>query len=138
MEIAARAGYVEVVRFLLEKNVTVNDEEAGSPPLISAAAGGHSAVVKLLLERPDIDVNGTDTWPPPALIWATQRAYEHIGLELLTRDNIDVNVTDLDHEVKGVTALAIVGVVGREKIFNILFDRPGVDRANATVLQFAI
>jgi hypothetical protein len=57
---------------------------------------------------------------------------------LLTRDNIDVNVTDLDHEVKGVTALAIVGVVGREKIFNILFDRPGVDRANATVLQFAI
>jgi ankyrin repeat protein len=140
MEMAARAGHVKVVRFLLEKNVTVKDEEAGSPPLISAAAGGHSAVVKPLLERPDIDVNGADTWPPPALIWATQRGYEHIVLELLTRDDIDVNVTDLDPEVKGVTvtALAIVGVLGREKIFNILFDHPGVDRANATVLQFAI
>ncbi|KAL3443004.1 ankyrin repeat-containing domain protein [Aspergillus insuetus] len=117
MEISVRAGHVEVVRFLLEKNVTVNDEEAESPPLIRASASGHLAVVKLLLERVDID---------------------HIVLELLTRDDIDVNVTDLDHEVKGVTALAIAGVLRREKIFNTLFNYPGVNRANATVLHIAI
>ncbi|KAL3496092.1 ankyrin repeat-containing domain protein [Aspergillus germanicus] len=138
MEMAARGGHAQVVEFLLGKNVTVNDEEGGSPPLVGAAAGGHLAVVKLLLERPDIDLNGGDSWPPPALIWAVQRGHEDIVLELLTRDDIDVNVTDLDLEVKGVTGLAIAGVLGSERIFNILFDHPRADRASATVLQFAI
>lgn len=58
---AAQVGHVEMVKLLLSKNTV--DPNLGNigPPLAIAAYNSHHAVVDLLLNTPDVDLNLRDS-----------------------------------------------------------------------------
>ncbi len=67
---ACAYGHVEVVRFLLERNVDVTQRHRGETPLHHAAYGGHAEIVALLLQH-GAPVNVEDeTWAGTPLGWA--------------------------------------------------------------------
>lgn len=67
IELAARAGLVDRVRTFLEEGADPDFVGIqGRTALQSAIAGGHVAVVRLLLEK-DADVNAGEGWKPVAM-----------------------------------------------------------------------
>ena len=62
--------------------------------LMWASIEGNTEIVRLLLERPEIDVNMQDKYGYTALIWASRYGREEIVKLLLERPEIDVNVQD--------------------------------------------
>jgi hypothetical protein len=105
---ACAYGHLDVVRFLLERNVDVTERHRGETPLHHAAYGGHSAIAALLLER-GAPVNAEDeTWAGTPLGWAlhawsqapdnpnAERYYDVV--DLLTRAGAAVTPEWLDEE----------------------------------------
>ncbi|KAL4875318.1 ankyrin repeat-containing domain protein [Aspergillus karnatakaensis] len=140
MEIAARGGHAHLVEFLVRSGVSADgDGHDGwyNSPLTIAAGGRHLIVLGFLLSLPAINVNCSSLEYSP-LYWAIERGYEDVLVELLKRDDLDVNVTDKNNGVREVSALAVAAGLGRGDIFNTLFNHPGIDRANLRVLKCAI
>ena len=67
---ACTYGHIDVVRFLLQRNVNVAERYRGETPLHHAAYGGHAAIVALLLDhQAPVNVKD-DTWDATPLGWA--------------------------------------------------------------------
>ena len=55
---------------------------------------GHEAVVKLLLERENVDPNRSDKDGRTPLWWAAMKGHEGVVKLLLEREDIDPNLSD--------------------------------------------
>jgi ankyrin repeat protein len=136
-------GDLEVVNLFLESGRRAGDivdEEHGDMPLDIAADAGHVAIVKRLLEEPDVEVNefGGDYYKT-ALQRASYAGHEDVVDILLADSRINVNAR-LDKEKE--TALHLAAIKGHIKIVKKLLDAgidpfAGDDRAK-TALHWAI
>jgi ankyrin repeat protein len=57
LQLAARQGHERVVELLLEYGADPTAPPGEMPPLIEAAAHGRASVIRILLDRPGVDVN---------------------------------------------------------------------------------
>lgn len=85
---AAANGHVETVSWLLEKSVEVNiQDKHGTTALCYAAYAGHVGVVKLLLARPEVDINVNSG----AYWYLSRLAREYQEVKLLLGHGIDLD-----------------------------------------------
>ena len=83
---ATRHGYVDLVAYLLkDEQLDVNECHYMWPALVCEAHGGHVEIIKLLLQREDINVNvnATDLFGQTPLIWAACKGHASIAECLL-------------------------------------------------------
>ncbi len=86
---AAKAGWVDVIHYLLEKNADVNVRSAlGSTPLHWAAAGGHAEAARALLAAGG-NLDATNYEGKSVLDWAPQQNKEKV-LKAWGLDGFDV------------------------------------------------
>ena len=80
----------------------------------------HEAVVRLLIERSDVDINVKDNDGMTALIWATCLYWEAAVRLLIERNDVEINAKDDD---EGNTALVWAAEAGYESIVRLINDR---------------
>jgi len=125
---AARGGYEEVVKILLERegvNPDQPDSVCGQTPLSWAAEKGHEGVVKILLEREGVNPDRPDTFcGRTPLSWAAENGHEGIVKILLEREGVNPDQPD---SVYGQTPLSWAAEKGHEGVVKILLEREGVN-----------
>ena len=94
LHLASKYGHEDIVESLLDNGAAVNARTSGGfTALINASEGGHTRIVKLLLERPGIDIKMETTNPDnpdrnlDALGWARLRNHEDI-VDILNETNL--------------------------------------------------
>ena len=98
-------------------------DDSGRTPLSWAAETGHEAVVRLLLERDDVEINAKDRWENTALIFAAYRGHEAVVRLLVERDDVEINAKGK----KGKTALILAAEHGLDAVVRLLFERDDVE-----------
>ena len=120
---AAFLGIVEIVAALLEKkiwDINVTDT-LGRTALVWAIIPGHEEVVRILLQRKDINPNTSDTqYNRTPLLWAAERGNEGVVKLLLEREDIDLNAADSGY---GRTPLWWAAERGYDGIVRLLLER---------------
>ncbi|KAK0432044.1 hypothetical protein EV421DRAFT_1911347 [Armillaria borealis] len=123
---AVWGGYSGVVRILLAQpgiEATMWDENYESP-LMVAAGRGHSDIVRMLLEREDINLDAPSfVTQQTSLRYAADTGHEHIVEMLLKTDRVDVSSKDWH----GFTALAGAAKEGKMQAVKVLLEHPDVD-----------
>ena len=66
----------------------------GEGPLSNAVYWGHEAIVRMLLERPEVDINAVDERGHVPLDIAEKKGRAAIIALLLERSNLDINHRD--------------------------------------------
>ncbi|XP_044746875.1 rabankyrin-5-like [Coccinella septempunctata] len=114
--IAAEEGLVEIVNYLLSKNVKVDAKnDVGVTPVQRAALNGHLETVKALI-RAGADVNSSNMNGNCALEWACETGREEI-VKVLIQNGADVNVRDYANNFAPINYLAKHGYIGILRIF---------------------
>ncbi|MCP4747666.1 MAG: hypothetical protein GY874_16220 [Desulfobacteraceae bacterium] len=122
---AATNGDVKWVKKWLEAGADVNHaNKNGITPLIATACFDHIEIVKLLLSRPEIDVNKTDVYDGETPLIAAA-CFDHIEIVklLLSRPEIDVNLANS----RGWTALFCATWNGHIDAVKELLSHPDID-----------
>ncbi|WKT53720.1 Ankyrin repeat [Fusarium oxysporum f. sp. vasinfectum] len=117
MYAAARGGYVEVVKLLLENRADISTPNSdGCTPVYGAASNGHVEVVKLLLE------NGADSSIPKNNGWTPINAAadnEHVEVvKLLLEKGADITIPSND----GRTPVYIAASNGHVDVVKLLLE----------------
>ncbi|KAH7397431.1 hypothetical protein BKA66DRAFT_454343 [Pyrenochaeta sp. MPI-SDFR-AT-0127] len=141
---AAAGGHTEVVQCLLQtKKVNVNSmpNESGYPDVWNsatqldigdawtetalglAAMNGHGAVIRLLLQQSDIDVDAKNCYGETALMRAETRGHDDIVALLLMTERVDVNAVDR----YGLSIIERATVRAQENIVRLLLQTGQVD-----------
>jgi ankyrin repeat protein len=123
---AADVGHLEAAKVLLEKGARVLKESeklddgcTKYTALHYAARGGHNEIVKLLLARPEIQVNRGDEYR--ALVLAADKGHKEVVRMLLNMPNIDVRHCS----GTGYTALTAASFGGHASILRMILDAGG-------------
>ena len=107
-----------------EWDVNVADR-MGSTALTWAAMRGHSGVVKVLLERKDVNPNQRDTKSGRTpLSWAAGKGHGGIIKMLLEREDVNPNQADTE---PGRTPLSLASEKGNEAVVKMLLEREDVN-----------
>ena len=102
--------------------VTAKDEK-GLTPLAWAAENGHEAVVRLLAQRDDVDVDAKDRrWGQTPLSYAASEGHEAAVKLLAERKDVDVNAEDYWNR----TPLLHAAMEGHEAVVRLLAQREDV------------
>ena len=95
----------------------------GRTPLAWAAARGHETVVKLLVERDDVEADSKDNGGQTPLLRAAARGYEAVVKLLVKRDDVKADLKDND----GSTPLLWAAARGHEAVVKLLVERDDVE-----------
>jgi len=95
----------------------------GRTPLSWTAKNGHESVVKLLLEKYNVDQDSKDSMGRTPLSLAAENGREEVVTLLLAKDGVDVNAMDK----YGQTPLSWAAANGQEAVLKLLLTRDGVD-----------
>ena len=124
---AAFLGIVEIFAAVLElKEWDINSRDSAScTPLLWAAMRGHEGVVKMLLEREDVDPDlANQEWNQTPLEWAAQQGHEGVVKVFLEREVVNPNQ---ENSVYGPTALYMAAGYGQEGVVKMILEREDVD-----------
>jgi ankyrin repeat protein len=66
----------------------------GRTPLSWAAERGHEAVVRLLVERDDVEADSKDQFGRTPLLWAVENGHEAVVRLLAERDDVETDSKD--------------------------------------------
>ena len=113
-------GIVEIVASILGmKEWNLNQSDCmGCTALIWAAVKGHDGVVRILLERGDINPDQADTeYGRMPLSWAAANGHEGVVRILLEREDVNPNQVDTEY---GQTPLSWAAENGHEGVVRIL------------------
>jgi hypothetical protein len=115
---AARSGYAEVVKILvqLRTDINGNDEASGMFALRAAAENGHLATVRVILEI-GADVNAQNGQDGSALQAASAKGHEQV-IKLLFDMGADVNAQGGQYG----NALQAASAKGHEQVIKLLLD----------------
>ena len=123
LHVASRHNLISVVKAVLAQSVWADQPNSVSgTPLSVAAMEGHEDVVKLLLNRHDVDVNHKDSDGYTPLFLATTGGHKAVIETLINREDTDLNSKDRH----GDTPLSEAAQQGHDAIVRILLER-GVD-----------
>ncbi len=106
------------------------EDQCGRTPLMFAAYEGNAAAVKVLLHRPEVDVNKTpntrSVWPytRTALSWAARNGHARTVELLLEREDIDIHIDEIRDY--GINPLIWAARKGHVAILNLLLKHKGV------------
>jgi ankyrin repeat protein len=133
---AARQGYIDILRLLLEKGADVNMKDGvGRTALTYAAMYGHSDVSQLLMDF--LATDATDKSGNNTLMWATKNGHSHTVRALLEK-GIEANKRSGENEDAPLAEAARRGFI---QVAEVLLSRGAfVDittRAGWTPLMFA-
>jgi len=120
-------GIAKIGAAILEmKEWDVNAADCmGSTALTWAAGRGQEGVVKMLLEREDVNPDPADTQDGRTpLSWAAERGHEGVVRMLLEQDDVNPNAADTFH---GQTPLLWAGGSGHEGVVKILLEQEDVN-----------
>ena len=98
-------------------------DESGRTPLSRAAAGGHEAVVKLLVEIAGVDADSKDNRGRTPLSWAAAEGHEAVVKLLLATAGVDADSGDK----RGRTPLSWAAQGGHEGVVKPLLAAAGVN-----------
>jgi ankyrin repeat protein len=135
--IASKHGHKEIVAYLIEKEIDVNqggkrvklegeakeDDESGSTALIEASHQGHTEIVRILLEKENIEINLTTKYGKTALMYASEKGHVEIVQILLEKENIEIN----EKNEYGYTALMYASEKGHAEIVKILLENKNIE-----------
>ena len=128
LHVASRYGLLSVIAAVVNSgdNVDMDSKDSdGRTPLSWAAAKGHEAVVKLLLDKEGVDPNSKDVrYGRTPLSWAAAKGCEAVVKLLLDKEGVDPNSKDVRY---GRTPLSWAAANGREAVVKLLLDKEGVD-----------
>ena len=118
-------GIIELVTVLINGESYEVDQQdcAGRTPLAWAAESGHEGVVKLLLERGNVDPNRPDARDRTPVASAALMGHEGVVKLLLERENVDPNRPDS----YGRTPLVNAATKGNEGVVKLLLERGDID-----------
>ncbi len=124
---AIENGHENVVRLLLvtRPEIDINHQLPARKQaffLTTAAAVGNVEIVRMLLGKPDINVNIKSN-AKTALMYAAENGYEEIVRLLLSDGNITVN----EQGRAGLTALMYASMKGHSNVVRLLLERPNID-----------
>ena len=124
---AAFLGIVEIFAAVLEMkewNVNARDN-ASCTPLLWAVIRGHEGVVKLLLERGDVDPDLADgRWNDTPLNWAVQLGHLGVVKVFFERENVNPNQ---ENSVYSQTALYHAAAYGQKGIVKMMLEREDIN-----------
>ena len=124
---AAFLGIVEIFAAVLamrEWDINARDN-ASCTPLFLAAIRGHEGVVKMLLERGDVNLDLTDSrLNRTALMWAAARGNERVVKVFLERECVNL---DQASPVYGSTALYFAAANGHKGMVKMLLEREDIN-----------
>ena len=124
VHIASRYNLVRALDFILSQSVNVNLKTgSGRTPLLLAALGGHEEVVKLLLERNEVDADLKDDQDESPLSYALILGHEKVVELLLKRNDVKADSRD----GYGRSPLSYAAKLGHEKIIKLLLKRNDVE-----------
>jgi ankyrin repeat protein len=139
LHIASKHGLVSILRVALTPNIEADIKDGdGQTPLLCAARYGHKAILKLLLERDDVNADSKDSmYGRTPLFWAAEYGHETVVKLLLERD---VEFNSKDNE--GRAPLWWAALKGHKAVVKLLLERDGVnadwkDVQGRTVLSWA-
>jgi hypothetical protein len=96
----------------------------GRTPLSWAAQWGHEAVVKLLVERDDVEADSKDSDGQTPLSWAAASGHEAVVKLLVERDDVEADSKDSAY---GQTPLSWAAACGHEAVVKLLVERDDVE-----------
>ena len=143
LHVVSFLGIVEIVAGVLEmKEWNVNATDCmGSTALTWAAGRGYEEVVKILLEREDINPDQADTkYGQTPLLWAAENGHERVVKMLLERGDVNPGHADT---LYGRTPLGWAAEYGQAGVVKILLEREDVNpdqadtRSGQTPLSWA-
>ena len=127
---AASKGHIALAEQLLSMSgIDVNlTDHQGNSALGFAARSGSADIVRMLLRRPDIDVNlGLP------LLQAASRGHQAIMQDLLEAQGSNVNLVDRI----GISSLGIAAGMGNVNIVEMLLNHPDIDVNIGVPLRYA-
>lgn len=129
LQFAAAFGSKELVEALLNTGLSAGaKEDTGTAPLHWAVHHGNHSVVKLLLNREDVNVNDfSSDFHGTVLTWAARRGRDTMLGDLLAHPDIDVNYANSRYDAP----LIIAARWGHGNIVKMLLAHPNID-VNAT------
>ena len=118
-------------------NVDLKDR-AGRTPLSIAAERGYEKVVKLLLERNDVDPNSWDVYQRSPVSYAVEEGHEKIAEVLLKRNDVEADSKDNENK----SPLLWAAGIGHKAVVKLLLKRNDVeadsrDEKNRSPLSWA-
>lgn len=120
---ATWSGKKDEVLKLLSNGADINyADKNGDTALICASCSNYPALVKILLDDKDIDVNYKNKWGKTPLVYASMCSPAIVQM-LLTRKDIDVNCQSDD----GSTALLEASKANKLEIVKMLLERKDID-----------
>jgi len=115
--IASENGHKEIVAFLLEKGVDIDQQNGnGYTALMLASQKGHKEIVQMLLHNENVQINQANKYGYTALMWASEEGHKEIVEMLLQDKNIEINQEDKS----GYTALITASSLGHKEIVQML------------------
>lgn len=129
LHFAARYGLLYLTeRFLIGKHGQGNigadpKDEYGRTPLSLVAEEGHEAVVRLLVERDDVEADSKDKYGRTPLSFAAEEGHKAVVRLLVERDDVEADLKNKN----GRTPLSWAAWGGHEAVVRLLVERDDVE-----------